>query len=269
MCFLIFKGTRTLLHIACEEAHYEVVRYLVIDRNAKVNNEINTQTPLMFTCNSDSRNHGTLLNICQLLVQCGASLENRDCNGTNALMMACRKGHTAIVQWLITKVDIDACDTRYNNALFYAIEGNQPEIVRILLMNGVQSDSRAPTNSNIKVFGKLYGSIDILESLASAEDPWKNVPSNHVIYSTISDYIPRCFPNRKCPEYFQDITVLLPAMSLCNYLQNFVREQISLSQFLCLEDEDLKKLNFKYDFQRIGFKKCLLEYVLNKYYIYK
>lgn len=248
-----FQQAQSLLHIACEENYYDIVQYLVIDCSAEVNNKMNSKTPLMAACSSVHKEEDSLLKICQLLVEYGASTNVEDSNGMTPFKLACQKGHISIARWLIVRLEISTTKNENYNELYNAACKDRPESVRTLVLNDSSNSNGYITQKNEakKILDVNYVQL--------SQDFFANIPTNYLIYNNLEDFMPRLFSSRKCPEYFQDIYGLLLTMTLEKYTENFANAQINLEQFLCLGEEELRKLGFKYDCHRQLFQKCLIE----------
>lgn len=75
--------------------------------------------------------------VASLLVDRGASVQQIDDSGRDAVMAAAERGHAGVVRVLLRKrpdlsrVNEDAC-----SALDHAVANNHPEVVRVLVMEG-------------------------------------------------------------------------------------------------------------------------------------
>ncbi|CAK9096787.1 26S proteasome non-ATPase regulatory subunit 10 (26S proteasome regulatory subunit p28) (Gankyrin) [Durusdinium trenchii] len=82
------------------------------------------------------------LEVMEVLLRSGASLDVADQNGRTALMVAAASGQSAASGWLLAKKAAVDCQTHYGyTALHYAALVPRPEVVRILL------DAKARTGS--------------------------------------------------------------------------------------------------------------------------
>ena len=79
----------------------------------------------------------------------GADVNNKDCDGTTALMWAVMKSHNLIVKLLFDqpRVKVNEKDNWGRTALHYAAYGNNPEGARLLLLHPGFNSANATNNS--------------------------------------------------------------------------------------------------------------------------
>jgi len=80
----------------------------------------------------------------------GADVNNKDCDGTTALMWAVMKSHNLIVKLLLdqARVKVNEKDNWGRTALHYAAYGNNPEGARLLLLHPGFNSANATQKAN-------------------------------------------------------------------------------------------------------------------------
>ena len=65
----------------------------------------------------------------------------RKVDGSTALHLACHNGNLSLIQWLLEKkADLEKEDSRGRRALYFAVKGSQPEVMKLLIRKGVELD---------------------------------------------------------------------------------------------------------------------------------
>lgn len=248
----------TMLMYACKEGFLDIVEYLVEDKHADVNQQIDSVTPLMNCCDSNNKNDKVVEKMARLLLLHGAVVNVADKYGTTPFMLACKNEHTNVVQMLIKEVSFDAVDNQGCTPIFHAIENNRGDIVKILVDAGVNYTIANKKGYTPIQVAQFHGFYDLLEILPKQKESFI-VPSQFLGYNTLRDYIPRIFLKSECPEYFQEINTILLSISMENYLEYFAKERVPLSEFLCMKDQRLKELGIEFPIYRMKIMKGLLE----------
>uniref|UniRef100_A0A1B0BSZ7 SAM domain-containing protein n=1 Tax=Glossina palpalis gambiensis TaxID=67801 RepID=A0A1B0BSZ7_9MUSC len=259
------KGGYTLLMHACREGFYEIVEYLVLEKKANVNKQVDSITPLMQACDCKSKSSFVVDKICNLLLQHGAVINVSDKCGTTPFMLACKNGHTNIVRIMIKDVSFDTTDNRGCTPIFYAVENNHGEIVKILIDAGVNYSKPNGKGYTPKQVAQFHGFYDLLEFFPIEKEDGYIVPTQFLTYSTYHDYIPRVFLRSECPEYFQEVYKILLSINMERYLEYFAKERVPLSTFLCLDDKGLEKLGIQFPLSRMKILKGLLDFHLHNW----
>ncbi|TMW52773.1 hypothetical protein DOY81_002156 [Sarcophaga bullata] len=258
----MIKGGFTLLLHACKEGYLDIVEYLVLEKKADVNKQVDSITPLINVCDSHCKEKHVLEKIAKLLLQNGAIVNMADKYGTTAFMLACKNGLTNIVRLLINDVSFDAFDNQGCTAIFHAIENNRADIVKILVDAGVNYKIANKKGYTPIQVAQFHGFYDLLELLPKEKEAYM-VPSKFLGYNTLRDYIPRIFLKSECPEYFQEISTILLSINMDNFLEYFARGRITLAQFLVMDDESLKELGIMFPIYRMKIMKGLLDFHLH------
>ena len=121
----------TLLHLACQHGHLDIVQYLINDQNCNPETTTpNGRTPLHFACTSGH------LHIVKCLItdhKCDPHLTDND--GYTPLDAASERGNIKTVKYLITEQGCDphVVDSIGNTPLHYASESGHLDIVQCLI----------------------------------------------------------------------------------------------------------------------------------------
>ncbi|XP_040297997.1 histone-lysine N-methyltransferase EHMT1 isoform X6 [Bufo bufo] len=120
-------GRRTPLHAAAEMGHTDIC-HLLVQAGANLDNCSEDQrTPLM---DAAENNH---LETAKYLVKAGALLDPKDAEGSTGLHLAAKKGHYDMVKYLLTSDQMDVSCQEENICLHWAAFAGSVEIAEILL----------------------------------------------------------------------------------------------------------------------------------------
>ncbi|XP_044161792.1 histone-lysine N-methyltransferase EHMT1 isoform X6 [Bufo gargarizans] len=120
-------GKRTPLHAAAEMGHTDIC-HLLVQAGANLDNCSEDQrTPLM---DAAENNH---LETAKYLVKAGALLDPKDAEGSTGLHLAAKKGHYDMVKYLLTSDQMDVSCQEENICLHWAAFAGSVEIAEILL----------------------------------------------------------------------------------------------------------------------------------------
>ncbi|XP_073397291.1 histone-lysine N-methyltransferase EHMT1 isoform X3 [Dendrobates tinctorius] len=121
------QGKRTPLHAAAEMGHTDIC-HMLVQAGANLDNCSEDQrTPLM---DAAENNH---LETVKYLVKAGALLEPKDSEGSSCLHLAAKKGHFEVVKHLLTNEQMDVNCQEENICLHWAAFAGAVEIAEILL----------------------------------------------------------------------------------------------------------------------------------------
>ncbi|XP_073496405.1 histone-lysine N-methyltransferase EHMT1 isoform X7 [Phyllobates terribilis] len=121
------QGKRTPLHAAAEMGHTDIC-HMLVQAGANLDNCSEDQrTPLM---DAAENNH---LETVKYLVKSGALLEPKDSEGSSCLHLAAKKGHFDVVKQLLTSEHMDMNCQEENICLHWAAFAGAVEIAEILL----------------------------------------------------------------------------------------------------------------------------------------
>lgn len=252
-----------ILAIACRLGKLEIVKYL-INQKVNVNKQVDSITPLMETC-ACTQPSPDITEIAKLLLDSGAVVNVSDKYGTTPFMLACQNGHTEIVRLLIEDVSFDACDNQGCTPIFHAIENKNVDIVKFLVESGANASVANKKGYTPRQVAQFHGFYDILEILPKETNLTYTVPTTYLSYNSICDMIPRIFLRSECPEYFQDVNMILMNIEMENLLEYFAKNKVSLAQFLVMDDKKLQELGIEYPIHRLKVLKGLLYFHLNQW----
>ncbi|XP_055911357.1 uncharacterized protein LOC129945570 isoform X2 [Eupeodes corollae] len=259
----LLRNGSSIMAIACRTGQFEIVRYL-IEQKVNVNKQVDSVTPLMETCACKKRSP-EVTKIAKILLDAGAVVNVSDKYGTTPFMLACQNGHLEVVQLLIEDVSFDACDNQGCTPIFHAIEHNHSDIVKFLVECGANVTVANKKGYTPRQVAQFHGFYDILGLLPKERDLPYQVPTTFLSYNSICDMIPRIFLKTECPEYFQDINLILMNMGMENVLEYFAKEKISLAEFLTMDDKKLEKIGIEFPIHRLKLLKGLLNFHLNQW----
>lgn len=161
------KEKRTALLIAAMHKYYDLVQYLImvgVDINAQDNKCFN---PFLWGCIHND------VKLVRMMVNAGANIEVLTRFGGNGLVPAAEKGNVEMVEYLLTKTDINPNHTNYLGwtALIEAIILNdggerQQKVIELLLMHGSDPNMVDPYGKTPLTLAKEKGYTEIAEMIA-------------------------------------------------------------------------------------------------------
>ncbi|XP_034476916.1 probable serine/threonine-protein kinase DDB_G0278535 [Drosophila innubila] len=255
-------GGDTMLMHACRSGFYELASHLVNELKANVNKQVDSVMPLMLACDCQAKDPYVAEKLVRLLLNHGAVINVSDKYGMTPFMFACRKGFSNIVRLLIKDVSFDAVDNQGCTPIFFAIENNHAEIVKLLMEAGVNANIANNKGYTPKHVAEFHGFYDLLE-LLPRENPVYLVPSAFLSYNTLRDHVPRIFLKSDCPEYFQELNVILRTINMDNMLEHFAKSNTSLGEFLNMNDKKLRDIGVKFPIYRNKIMKGILDFHLH------
>lgn len=199
----------TPLMIACQCRHLEFVRYLLIDLHANANASSNDMSVLILTCLGPYDLFGTtngisaideanVKQICELLLDHGdAMVDKANLRRETALMHAAANGFVTVIKCLLDrKATLEACDVDDRTAIFFAVQGNHFDAVRVLIEAGALTETENRFGSTAKLLAQQMGFDNLLE-LFPPDPIVEFVPNQFTSYETPYDLIPTAFPDKK------------------------------------------------------------------------
>ncbi|BFG06036.1 uncharacterized protein DMAD_04635 [Drosophila madeirensis] len=252
----------TLLMHACRAGHYDLAVYLIEQRSAGVNKQVESQMPLMEACDCSKNDPYLVEKLVRLLLRHGAVINVSNKFGMTPFMLACRNGYTNVVRLMIKGASLNAVDNHGCTALFHAIEKNHADIVKLLVEAGVNATIPNGKGYTPTQAAESHGYYDLLELLPRAVETY-SVPSHFLGYHTLRDHIPRIFLKADCPEYFQELNSILQSINMQDQLQHFAISRTSLAEFLVMDDQALKAVGIPFPVQRNKIMKGILDFHLH------
>ncbi|KAK5649330.1 hypothetical protein RI129_000359 [Pyrocoelia pectoralis] len=240
--------------LAASIGNQEVVHELII-RGANVNEHRDHTTVLMYVCNCLEKNSPfeKCYEIVLELLENGAEVNITNRRKETALMFASGIGNVKIVEKLLTCCNSSAEDQRGWNALFWAVDSNRVEIVKILLNAGLEYEKRDVCGNTPLSLAKIHEYIEIIDLLSNdTVDPLIVTLKNSY---DLEDFL----EGSERPQFVPDIFTMLYGIR-CENLQTLFSDTNLLS-FLSSTDDSLLKLGVTMPYQR---KRILMG--LNKFH---
>ncbi|XP_069465813.1 histone-lysine N-methyltransferase EHMT1 isoform X2 [Ambystoma mexicanum] len=159
------QSKRTPLHAAAETGHVDIC-HMLVQAGANLDNCSEEQkTPLM---EAAENNH---LDVVKYLVKAGALLDPKDAEGSTCLHLAAKKGHFDIVKYLISslEVDVNCQDDGGWTPMIWATEYKHVELVKLLLARGADINIRDNEENICLHWAAFSGSVEIAEILLAAK----------------------------------------------------------------------------------------------------
>lgn len=184
----------TALMFACHRGHLELVRCLIDQFDANINKLAYSGTPLLLVCSADKIPEETVLEIVKILLDKKAVVNTRNRNGEMPLMVACANGFESVVNLLLPLATLEAFDNCGKTALFYAVENNRYNIVKLLINHGAITTVRNRFGDDVKQLAICGGFTDI-EALFPEEEGLEMIPGEYLSYLTYQDLLPTGYPD--------------------------------------------------------------------------
>lgn len=234
-----FRSGYSLLMYACTEAHPHIVRYL-IEKEATVNMEIESYTPLMMACRSE-KDSDLVADVVKQLLDNGAVVNQSNLYGDTPLIFACQNGHTEVVKLMIKDASLDSCNNQLgSSAIFYAVEKNHMEIVKMLLEHGASYNIPNRKGYLPKVIAEMHGFSDIVALFPEEEEQYQ-IPATYTSPQNYTDMVPGILSKPIAPPYFYRIRQILNGLELETLLTTFAKSSTSLPQFLTMNEQKLQE----------------------------
>lgn len=263
-----------LLFHACHDGAQEIVEFLIQERNVNVG-IVNSEglSSLMVACRSNSESELIFRIVRVLLMRDPRLLQKTNGTGETALMFAARSGHAKVVEYLVALGDrLDNVTNFGRNALFYAVEGKQLEVAKMLFEYKIDYSIEDCHGYTAKSLAETNGDTEILE-LFPPENFTYETPSSYLGYPTIASIIPNTMTTfcetesdgEHIPAYFPDIVSMLKGMDLERFVPLFSKANISLEEFLTLNDGKLAEIGIELPYQRQLILRKIQEFYSEKW----
>ncbi|XP_071980981.1 histone-lysine N-methyltransferase EHMT1 isoform X2 [Engystomops pustulosus] len=158
-------GKRTPLHAAAETGHTDIC-HMLVQAGANLDNCSEDQwTPLM---DAGENNH---LDTVKYLVKAGALLDPKDAEGSTCLHLAAKKGHYDVVKYLLTsdQMDVNCQDDGGWTPMIWATEYKHVELVKLLHSSGADLNIRDNEENICLHWAAFAGSVEIAEILLASK----------------------------------------------------------------------------------------------------
>uniref|UniRef100_A0A182NDE9 ANK_REP_REGION domain-containing protein n=1 Tax=Anopheles dirus TaxID=7168 RepID=A0A182NDE9_9DIPT len=250
------------LFYACFEAKQDIVEYLVQELQIDVNRQYSLQTALMIACSSTQPTE-QVFQVVRLLLDNGAIIGVLDQYGCSPLMFACKEGHLAVVKEIVAESSLLSADNEGNTALFYAVNNNRLDVVKVLLRAGAQTHTVNRQGYTPKQCAMNRNYAEIAELLPAEETPYE-LPAKYLSYSTFHNFI-HGDRVQDPPGYHPDLGMMLLGMGSESKLPVFAQANMDLFHFLILTDDRLRDLGVKYPIERKRILLGLYDFHLHKW----
>ena len=163
------------LHIACQERRIDIVEFLVDGRYCNPNSkDEDGQNSLHTAYYCVKKFQKRYIEIVEHLISVAAPLycvevDEKDKNGSNCLLWACREGLIGIVRYLITgrHCDTTVTNPEGQNCLHIACQEGRSDIVRYLIEKHCSTTTTNPLGQNCLHIACQEGHTNIVEFLVS------------------------------------------------------------------------------------------------------
>uniref|UniRef100_A0A8C5Q999 Euchromatic histone lysine methyltransferase 1 n=1 Tax=Leptobrachium leishanense TaxID=445787 RepID=A0A8C5Q999_9ANUR len=157
-------GKRTPLHAASEMGHTNIC-HMLVQAGANLDNCSEDQrTPLM---EAAENNH---LETVKYLVRAGALMDPKDAEGSSCLHLAAKKGHFEVVKYLIsnTQMNVNCQDDGGWTPMIWATEYKHVDLVKLLHSHGADINIRDNEENICLHWAAFAGSVEIAEILLAS-----------------------------------------------------------------------------------------------------
>lgn len=238
-----------LIH-AASSASLNVCEYLLSLEGVDVNYAEDMYYPLMAACSPISKTTEHLSVRCvELFTKAGAYVNSTNAFNRSALMCACEKDLPLVVAKVLSynNVEIDMADNTGWTALFYAVYGNNIDIVRQLLSAGAKVDrvdarGRRPFDiASEKGFDEIQ---QLVVPTVSDENEFCEAAIDDVFYD-IRD------PLSEIQNGFPYIIYsILETIRLQRYFPKIRESKMTLERFLLITNDELRRVGVCFDLHR-------------------
>ena len=144
-----------------------------------------------------------------------------------ALMLACRRGKRALVEWMVEHgAEVDRKDNKGWSSLMFSVDSGHGDIARFLLDKGAKADiinHDGQTAADIAAGAERSELHDILETFTGV----KGRLSNKRVRGLEQD---------------SEIVILLKNLNMEHLIDDFKKENIDLEVFLLMKEAELSQL---------------------------
>ncbi|XP_046562349.1 ankyrin repeat domain-containing protein 50-like [Haliotis rubra] len=164
----------TMLHSACQEGNMEMVKYVLSQNIVDIDSRgWKKKTPVMvaveFWRKGDTQKWYSYLQVKELVCLLWMDIDSRGWKKRTPVMVAAEKGHTEVVQLLVSKgAGVSLVDGYGENILHWASVGGHVETVRyVLSLNIVDIDSRGWKKRTPVMVAAEKGHTEVVQLLVS------------------------------------------------------------------------------------------------------
>ncbi|KAM9324223.1 histone-lysine N-methyltransferase EHMT1 [Gastrophryne carolinensis] len=159
------QGKRTPLHASAEMGHSDIC-HMLVQAGANLDNCSEDQrTPLMDAAENCH------MDTVKYLVRAGALLDPRDSEGSTCLHLASKKGHYEVVKYLVSsvKMDVNCQDDGGWTPMIWATEYKHVDIVKLLHSYGADINIRDNEENICLHWAAFAGSVEIAQILLDSK----------------------------------------------------------------------------------------------------
>uniref|UniRef100_A0A3P8ZZH3 Ankyrin repeat, SAM and basic leucine zipper domain-containing protein 1 n=1 Tax=Esox lucius TaxID=8010 RepID=A0A3P8ZZH3_ESOLU len=235
----------TPLMYAVHMANYDITK-LLLDRGASANFSRDQHTVLMAACTA-SASEDKMVRCVELLLSRNADPNTFNRSHMTSLMLASRDGHSRVINLLASHgAEVNSQDENGYTALAFAVQYGREEAVLKLLQLGADKKIKTKAGKSAADLAKVFKHPQIARILASQG----NSLTNGLLTSSKDETLFKFFkrdpnppaPSKESLSKLCDIELLLHGLNL-EYLSDIMLENdITWSQLLTMEQEDLEKI---------------------------
>ncbi|XP_050303429.1 ankyrin repeat, SAM and basic leucine zipper domain-containing protein 1-like [Anthonomus grandis grandis] len=237
------------LMLSCSYGNPEMTQ-LLIDHGADVNTHRELMTVLMMACNCPEYTapFEKSFKVIKLLVDNGANVKQINRKRMDALMYAACNGNLLAVEYLLPKSAKQAVDNQKWSALTWAVSNNQPAVVKYLISQDFDLHLRDIRGDTPLDIARSHGLEDVLSLFPKKE---VDIVEEILLGASLDfeDHF-RGLKKGEQPQFFEDVCKILISVKCEHLIPLFKEKNVTLGQFLCMDDGELKRLGVKLPFQR-------------------
>ncbi|XP_033880256.3 ankyrin repeat, SAM and basic leucine zipper domain-containing protein 1 [Acipenser ruthenus] len=235
----------TPLMCAANAAHFELAQVLC-DRGASANFSKDQYTVLMAACTAPAPEE-KIAKCVELLLSRNADPNVSNNSHMTPLMFAARDGHKHVITLLVSHgAELNSQDRNGYTALMYAVQYGREGAVLKLIELGAGITTKTKEGMMAADIAKMYSHSQISAILASPQNQSgkpEPLSKEETLFKFFKrDPEPTPDPSESCCKYVGDMELLLHGLKLEHLTETMLENDISWSNLLVMEKEDLEKI---------------------------